>query len=91
MKTTHAVAHASEPIRSHGLLKRILYWILDLDDEATLEEGRRRMWSRAGFSPPPTPEQLEMIRRYDGSEHLGLPLTSGITPSFSKSGHEHAG
>jgi hypothetical protein len=57
------------------LFKRILYWILDLDDEATLEEGRRRMWSRPGFFASLTPEQLEMIRNYDGPENLGPPLT----------------
>lgn len=76
MKTNAtAVTGAPGAVRPPGLLKQVLYWILDLDDEATLEEGRRRMWSRRGFLASLTPEQLEMMRNYDGPENLGPPLT----------------
>jgi hypothetical protein len=70
-----SVTDAPGAIRPPGLLKRILYWVLDLDDEATLEEGRRRLRRARRFLPSLTPEQLELMRNYDGSENLGPPLT----------------
>jgi hypothetical protein len=76
MKTSATAAReVPGAIRPPGLFKQILYWILDLDDEATLEEGRRRMWSRRGFLASLTPEQLELMRNYDGPEVHGPPLT----------------
>lgn len=70
----NTVAHgpASHP---PGLFKRVLYWIMDWDDEATLEEGRRRLRSAPGFFASLTPEQLEYLRSYDGPEYLGPPAT----------------
>jgi hypothetical protein len=62
-------------LRQPGLMKRILYWIMDWDDEATLEEGRRRLRSAPGFFASLTPEQREIIRNYDGPENLGPPIT----------------
>lgn len=62
-------------IRSPGLFKRILYWIMDWDDEATLEEGRRRLRHARRFLQTLTPEQLEFMRNYDGPENLGPPIT----------------
>jgi hypothetical protein len=75
MKNVHALSHAAPPIASPGLFKRILYWILDWDDEATLQEGIRRMRSRPGFLDSLTTEQIESLRYYDGPEVLGPPLT----------------
>lgn len=73
--STQAVTQASKAIRPPGLFKRIVYWIMDWDDEATLEEGRRRMQSAPGFLESLTPEQLEYLRNYDGPENLGPPIT----------------
>jgi hypothetical protein len=76
MKTsTSAATDSPQAIRRPGFFKRILYWILDLDDEATLEEGRRRLRSARRFLPSLTPEQLEFMRTYDGPEVHGPPLT----------------
>ena len=75
MNSAHDVLHAPATIRPPGLLKRILYWILDLDDEATIEEGLRRLRRHRGFLASLTPEQLEALRNYDGPENLGPPLT----------------
>lgn len=72
---TAAMPQVPEPARPHGLLKRILYWVLDLDDPATLDEGIRRMRSAPGFFASLPPETLEFIRNYDGPENLGPPLT----------------
>ena len=72
---TQAMTHAPRALRRPGLLKRIVYWIMDWDDEATLEEGLRRLRSAPGFFASLTPEQLEYIRNYDGPENLGPPLT----------------
>lgn len=58
-----------------GFFKNLLYWILDLDDEITLEEGRARLRNSPGFFASLTPEQMEMIRSYDGPENSGPPLT----------------
>lgn len=57
-----------------GFFKNLLYWILDLDD-ITPEEARQRMRSSPGPLASLTPEQLEMIRNYDGPENFGPPLT----------------
>lgn len=76
MKTNvTAVTDVPGAIRPPGLLERILYWILNLDDEATHERGRRRLRSARRFLPSLTREQLEMMGNYEGSENLGPPLT----------------
>lgn len=61
--------------RSPGFLKRLLYWIMDWDDEATIEEGRRRLRNAPGFFESLPPGTLEYIRSYDGPENHGPPLT----------------
>jgi hypothetical protein len=63
------------PVRSPGLFKNLLYWIMDWDDEAFLEEGVRRMWSRRSSLSSLSPEALEFLRNYDGPENHGPPLT----------------
>jgi hypothetical protein len=74
--STHAVTHyAPKAIRRPGIFKRIVYWIMDWDDEAFMEEGLRRMRSAPGFFASLTPEQLEFMRTYDGPEVHGPPLT----------------
>lgn len=70
-----AVMHAPKVIRPDGFLKRLLFWILDLDDEATIEAGRRRLRSSPGFFASLPPETLEYIKSYDGPENHGPPLT----------------
>jgi hypothetical protein len=76
MKTNAtAVTDAPGALRPPGLVKRIIHWILDLDHEATLEEGRRRLRNARRFLPSLTPEQLEFMRSYDGPENLGPQLT----------------
>lgn len=76
MKTaTTLMTHAAPVPRSHGFFKRVLYWILDLDDPATLEEGIRRMRSARGLYASLSPETLEYLRTYDGPENHGPPLT----------------
>jgi hypothetical protein len=65
-------AHAAP--RRQGFFKRILYWILDIDD-ITPEEARERMRNSPGFFGSLTPQQLEMLRNYDGPENFGPPLT----------------
>lgn len=64
-----------KPVRSPGLFKNLLYWIMDWDDEAFLEEGLRQMWSRRSSLSSLSPETLEFLRNYDGPENLGPPLT----------------
>lgn len=64
-----------EHLRQPGLFKRILYWILDLDDEATIEEGRRRLRNAPGFFVSLTPEQLEYLTTHEGPDYLGPPIT----------------
>jgi hypothetical protein len=75
MKSAHVIRHMPATVRPPGLFKQILYWILDLDDEATIEKGLRRLRSHQGFLASLTPEQLESLRNYDGPENLGPPLT----------------
>jgi hypothetical protein len=58
-----------------GFFKNLLYWILDWDDEITLAQGWERMRNSPGFFDSLTPEQLEMIRNYDGPENLGPSFT----------------
>lgn len=76
MKTpaTVAATPASAAPRRNGLLARIINWILDIDD-LTPDEARERMRSKPGFFASLSPEQLEMIRSYDGPENFGPPLT----------------
>ena len=62
-------------VRRPGFFKNLLYWILDLDDPATLEEGRRRLRSAPRYFDTLSPEALEYIRNYDGPENHGPPLT----------------
>lgn len=75
--TTQETVAAPAPRRLGilGFFKNLLYWILDLDDEITLEEGRARLRNSPGFFASLTPEQVEMIRNYDGPENFGPPLT----------------
>lgn len=72
---TQAMTRGPETIRRPSFLKRVLYWILDLDDEDFMEEGHRRMRNSPGFFASLTPEQMEYLRNYDGPEYLGPPLT----------------
>jgi hypothetical protein len=60
---------------ARGLFKNLLYWVLDWDDEITLAQGRERMRNSPGLIASLTPEQLEMIRNYDGPENLGPQFT----------------
>jgi hypothetical protein len=55
---------AQEPaaVRRPGFFKNLFYWIMDWDDEATLEEGLRRMRSAPGFLSTLPPETLEHLR-----------------------------
>lgn len=69
------VMHMPKAIRPPGFFKRILYWIMDWDDEATIEEGLRRLRTKRRFLQALTPEQMEHIRNYDGPEYLGAPIT----------------
>lgn len=75
--TTQVTVAAPAPRRLgvRGFFKNLLYWILDLDDETTLEEGRARLRNSPSFFASLTPEQMEMIRNYDGPENFGPPLT----------------
>ena len=61
--------------RKPGFFKNLLYWIMDWDDPAFLEEGVRRMRSAPRYFDTLSPEALEYIRNYDGPENLGPPLT----------------
>lgn len=74
---TSVITHAPEVFRRPGFFKNLLYWILDLDDPATMDERRRRMRSRSspGLFASMSPEALEYIRNYDGPENHGPPLT----------------
>jgi hypothetical protein len=68
-------AEAWTVLRSPKPLKRILYWIMDWDDEAFLEEGIQRMRNAPGYFASLSPEAREFIRNYDGPENHGPPLT----------------
>jgi hypothetical protein len=63
--------------RKPGFFKNLLYWILDLDDPATMDERRRRLRSRSRpvLFASMSPETLEYLRNYDGPEVHGPPLT----------------
>jgi hypothetical protein len=66
---------AQEPaVRRPGFFKNLFYWIMDWDDEAFLEEGRRRVWNSRGYFETLSPEVLEFLRNYDGPENHGPPL-----------------
>ena len=67
--------HVASTSRRPGFFKNLLYWVMDWDDEATLEEGLRRMRSAPSYFSTLSPEALEYIRNYDGPENLGPPLT----------------
>ena len=64
-----------EHLRQPGLFKRILYWVLDIDD-LTPEEARARMLSKPGFFDSLTPEQLEYLTTHEGPDYLGPPITN---------------
>jgi hypothetical protein len=55
---------AQEPgaVRRPGFFKNLFYWVMDWDDEATLEEGLRRMRSAPGYFASLPPETLEHLR-----------------------------
>lgn len=74
--TTRAtpMTHPSQAARSPGFFRNLVYWLLDLDDEATLQAGLRRMRSTRGYFASLPPEALAYSRIYDGPENLG-PLT----------------
>jgi hypothetical protein len=73
--TTTAIAPpAAQAARSTGWLARLRDWLWDLDDLSP-EEARRRMRSKPGFLGSLSPEVLDELRRYDGPENLGPPLT----------------
>ena len=75
MKTSMTTAtSAPKAPRKQGLFRRMLFWILDIDD-ITPEEARERMRKGRGLLDSLTPEQLEYLRNYDGPEYLGPPLT----------------
>jgi hypothetical protein len=61
--------------RKPGFFKNLLYWIMDWDDPAFLQEGIRRMRSAPRYFDSLSPEALEYIRNYDGPEVHGPPLT----------------
>lgn len=67
--TTVMTGAASAP----GFVRNLLNWMLDLDDAATLEAGRRRLRSAPGFLASLPSAALEAIRSYDGPENLGPP------------------
>ncbi|HVH12193.1 MAG TPA: hypothetical protein VM759_04025 [Longimicrobium sp.] len=56
-----------------GFVRNLLNWMLDLDDAAVLEAGRRRLRSAPGFLASLPPVALGAIRGYDGPENLGPP------------------
>jgi hypothetical protein len=66
--------HQMETRRGRGLLTRIRRRLTEYD-EPTLEEARQRIFSRPGFLASLGPEALEYIRRYDGPENMGPPLS----------------
>lgn len=66
---------APPAVRPPGFFKNLLYWLLDLDDPATLEAGIRRARSAPRYFESLSPEAMEYIRNYDGPENHGPPLT----------------
>lgn len=75
MKESTAVAQTGRTARNPGFFKNLLYWIMDWDDPAFLEEGIRRMRSAPRYFASMSPETLEYLRNYDGPENHGPPLT----------------
>lgn len=73
--TTSNTVLADVPARRPGFFKNLLYWAMDWDDEALLEERLRRMNPGSSFLDSLSPEDLEFIRTYDGPEVLGPALT----------------
>jgi hypothetical protein len=69
------VTNAPATPRRTGFFKNLLYWLLDIDDPAFLDAGIQRMRNAPGFLASLSPEALEHIRRYDGPENHGPPLT----------------
>lgn len=69
------MTHAPTAARRPGFFKNLLYWLLDIDDPAFIDAGIQRMRSAPSFLARLSPEQLELIRSYDGPENLGPPLT----------------
>jgi hypothetical protein len=61
--TAAAVARKRVPVRMRRRIERITV--------PSLAEAERRMRKHAGFFASLTPEQLEMIKAYDGPEILG--------------------
>lgn len=70
------MTHAPQAARSPGFFRNLLYWLLDLDDDATLQAGLRRMRSARGYFASLPPEALAYVRSYQGPENLGPALTS---------------
>ena len=76
MRTVSTViGHPLRARRGPGFFKNILYWIMDWDDPATLEEGIRRMRGAPRHFSSLSPEALDYVRSYDGPENHGPPLT----------------
>jgi hypothetical protein len=73
--TGSTISPLPRPLGIRGFFKNLLYWLLDLDDEITLAEGRRRMRNSPGLLASLSPEALEYIDHYDGPEDHGPPLT----------------
>lgn len=69
------MTHAPGTTRRPGFFTRVLYWVLDLDEPGFIEEGIQRMRNAPGYLASLSPEALEYIRRYDGPENHGPPLT----------------
>jgi hypothetical protein len=72
---TTVIPYPVRGTRRPGFFKNLLYWIMDWDDPATLEEGVRRMRSAPRYFASMSPETLEYLRNYDGPEVHGPPLT----------------
>jgi hypothetical protein len=76
MTTESAVIpYSARGKRRPGFFKNLLYWIMDWDDPATLEEGIQRMRNAPRYFASLSPDALEYIRNYDGPENHGPPLT----------------
>lgn len=69
---THVTDAAARP---PGVFTRLLYWALDLDEPGTVEAGIQRLRSAPGYFASLPPEAREAIRRHDGPENHGPPLT----------------
>jgi hypothetical protein len=60
--STDAMMHTTETVRPHGFFKRLLFWIMDWDDPAFIEEGRRRLYRSRNLFDTLPPEALEHLR-----------------------------